>query len=223
MSTITTIRHKPTVVYPENDGLPLADNTRQFRWIMTIQGGLDAQHLDDLNVFVAGNLLWYPVEGDNKIRVAPDIFVAFGRPKGDRGSYQLWLEGNIAPQVVFEIVSPGNTAGILTEKFNFYNEHGVEEYYLYDPDYNSLDGWLRKSGRLTKIQRMAFWVSPLLGIKFDLVGDELRILGKNGEPFVATAEAIRQRDEALKARQKLEHETVKLKAQLKSLGVEPEV
>ena len=190
MSTITTIRHKPTVVYPENDGLPLADNTRQFRWIMTIQGGLDAQHLDDLNVFVAGNLLWYPVEGDNKIRVAPDIFVAFGRPKGDRGSYQLWLEGNIAPQVVFEIVSPGNTAGILTEKFNFYNEHGVEEYYLYDPDYNSLDGWLRKSGRLTKIQRMAFWVSPLLGIKFDLVGDELRILGKNGEPFVRTVSPL---------------------------------
>src|SRR3954463_5585787 len=110
MSTLTPVLNKPAVVYPESDGLPLSDNTRQFRWIMTIQGGLDAQYAGDPNVFVAGNLLWYPVEGDNKIRTAPDVFVALGRPKRDRGSYQQWLEDNIAPQVVFEILSPSNSA-----------------------------------------------------------------------------------------------------------------
>ncbi len=31
--------------------------------------------------------------------------VVFGRPKGDRGSYKQWLENQIAPQVVFEILS----------------------------------------------------------------------------------------------------------------------
>jgi Uma2 family endonuclease len=229
MSTTTPVLKTREVVYAESDGLPLSDNTKQFRWIMTIQGGLDAQYLDDPNVFVAGNLLWYPIKEDNKTRAAPDIFVAFGRPKGDRGSYQQWLEGNIAPQVTFEIVSPSNTAGILTEKFNFYDTHGVEEYYLYDPDDNSLDGWLRKSGRLTKIQRMDDWVSPLLGIKFELEGGELRIIGKNSEPFVATPEALRQRDEALKAKQDAElaatraqEQAEKLKAQLKALGIVPE-
>ena len=151
MSIMTPLLKKPAVVYPESDGLPLADNTKQFRWIMTIQGGLDAQYLDDPDVFVAGNLLWYPVEGDNKTRSAPDAFVAFGRPKGDRGSYRQWVEGNVPPQVVFEIVSPGNSQGVLTEKFNFFDRHGVEEYYLYDPDENALDGWLRKGGRLKKI------------------------------------------------------------------------
>ena len=45
-------------------------------------------------------LLWYAVEGDNKIRQAPDAMVAFGRPKGYRGSYRQWEEGGIAPQVV---------------------------------------------------------------------------------------------------------------------------
>src|SRR5271155_2898316 len=103
MSTLTPLLNKPPVVYPESDGLPLSDNTKQFRLIMTIQGSLDAAYLHDPSVFVAGNLLWYPVEGDNTICAAPDIFVAFGRPKGDRGSYQQWLEGNIAPQVIFEI------------------------------------------------------------------------------------------------------------------------
>src|SRR5215813_10090303 len=89
------------IVYPESDGKPVADNTKQFRWIVTIQGGLDALFKDDLNVFVAGDLLWYSVEGRPNIRLAPDVMVVFGRPKGDRGSYQQWREDGIAPQVVF--------------------------------------------------------------------------------------------------------------------------
>ena len=222
MNTITPTLTKREIVYPESDGLPLSDNTKQFRWIMTIQGGLDAAFLDDPNVFVAGNLLWYPVEGDNKTRTAPDIFVALGRPKGDRGSYQQWLEGSIAPQVTFEIVSPGNTAGILTRKFNFYDQYGVEEYYLYDPDYVTLDGWQRKNGRLTEIHRIDGWVSPLLGIKFDLAGDELRILGPDGQPFVATAEAIKQRDQLRVEKEQAQKVADKLAAQLQALGVEPE-
>ncbi|MCL1468412.1 hypothetical protein [Argonema galeatum] len=52
---------------------------------------------------------WYPVEGNNTIRPAPDVMVVFARPKGespsktlcDRGSYQQWRENNIPPQVVF--------------------------------------------------------------------------------------------------------------------------
>jgi len=82
----------PQIEYPEDNGEPLSDNTLQFRWIMTIQGGLDAIFVQNPNVFVAGNLLRYPVEGDNKIRQAPDVMVAFGRPKGYRGSYRQWDE-----------------------------------------------------------------------------------------------------------------------------------
>ena len=54
---------------------------------------------DDPNVFVAGDLLWYPVEGDPKTRMAPDTMVAFGRPKGYRGSYKQWVEGGSRPIV----------------------------------------------------------------------------------------------------------------------------
>ena len=75
-------------------------------------------------------MLWYPVKGDPKTRVAPDVLVAFGRPKGDRGSYRTWEEENVAPQVVFEILSPGNTTAEMAEKLRFYERYGVEEYYL---------------------------------------------------------------------------------------------
>jgi hypothetical protein len=57
---------------------------------------------EDPHVFVAGDLLWYPVECDNTIRTAPDVMVIFDRPKGDRGSYQQWEENNIPPQVVID-------------------------------------------------------------------------------------------------------------------------
>ena len=45
------------IIYPESDGQPMADNTKQFRHIVTIQGGLDALFQNDPNVFVAGDLL----------------------------------------------------------------------------------------------------------------------------------------------------------------------
>src|SRR4051795_2534945 len=122
--------HSPskTIDYPDSDGLPMSDNTLQFQWITTLVGGLEALFRDDPNVFVAGDLLWYPVEGDNVTRSAPDAMVAFGRPKGYRGSYKQWVEGGIAPQVVFEILSPGNRAGRMVRKFRFYERFGVEEY-----------------------------------------------------------------------------------------------
>jgi Uma2 family endonuclease len=64
---------------------------------------------DRSDVFVAGDLLWYPVPDRRETGpIAPDVLVAFGRPKGRRGSYRQWEENGIAPQVVFEVLSPSN-------------------------------------------------------------------------------------------------------------------
>jgi hypothetical protein len=64
------------VLYPDSDGQPMADNTRQFDTIVMIQGGLAALFADRPDVFVAGDLLWYPVEGDPTIHAAPGRAVA---------------------------------------------------------------------------------------------------------------------------------------------------
>lgn len=74
------------VVYPGSDGRSMAENTKQFRYIVTIEGGIDGVFRESPDVFVAGSLFWYPGQGQPKICQAPDILVAFGRPKGDRGS-----------------------------------------------------------------------------------------------------------------------------------------
>ena len=206
MSTTLDVRdvrlRAAEVVYPEDDGEPLSDNTLQFQWIVTIVGGIDARFRDDPNVFVAGNLLWYPVEGNNKVRAAPDAMVAFGRPKGYRSSYLQWQEGGIAPQVVFEVLSPGNRAAEPIRKFHFYERHGVEEYYLYDPDRCDLSGWLRSGGTMQEIEPIDGWVSPRLGTRFELQSGELKILGPDGRPFATYVELVKQREQEARDRER---------------------
>ncbi|WP_017318159.1 Uma2 family endonuclease [Mastigocladopsis repens] len=198
------------VIYPESDGKPMADNTKQFRWIIVIQQNLDWLYADDPNVFVAGDLLWYPLKGRNNIVTAPDVMVAFGRPKGDRGSYKQWEEDNIPPQVVFEILSPSNSSTEMEKKLLFYDRYGVQEYYIYDPDKNTLKGWLRTEDGLDAIREIANWVSPRLSIRFDMSDEELQIYRPDGSKFFSYAEVNAQLEQekqrAEQAQQELEAE-----------------
>jgi Uma2 family endonuclease len=212
------------VVYPESDGKPIADNTIQFRWIVTIQSGLDILFKSDPNVFVAGDLLWYPVEGDNQTCVAPDVLVALGRPKGDRRSYLQWREENVPPQVVFEILSPGNRLGEMLRKLDFYERYGVEEYYLYDPDRFDLTGWQRApDGRLRVIDPINGWVSPRLGIRFELPPEgDLVIYRPDGRPFPTIVELDNLREQAERERDQERQERERLAALLRAAGIDPD-
>jgi Uma2 family endonuclease len=176
------------IEYPDSDGHPMSDNTKQYRFIVMIKENLEILYATLLDVFVAGDLLWYPIEGDNQTKLAPDVMVVFGRPKGDRGSYQQWKEGNIAPQIAFEILSPSNYAPEMEEKREFYETYGVEEYYSYDPDRFRLKGWIRQDNRLLPIPEMHDWVSPRMGIRFSHVQGELEIYRPDGRKFLTSVE-----------------------------------
>ncbi len=160
MSTAIELSAKPEIEYPDDDGEPMSDNTLQFKWIVLLAANLETVFRNDPNVFVAGNLLWYPVKGEPTIRTAPDAMVAMGRPKGRRGSYKQWEEGNVAPQVVFETLSPGNRPPEMERKFKFYEQYGVEEYYIYDPDDGTFEAWFRTGNRLLKVQNVVGTCEP---------------------------------------------------------------
>jgi Uma2 family endonuclease len=219
---------KPEIVYPDGDGQPMSDNTLQFSWIVKIKENLEILFADNPQVFVAGDLLWYPVEGDNTIRRAPDAMVAFDRPKGYRGSYRQWEEAEIAPQVVFEVLSPGNRLAEMTAKFEFYDRYGVEEYYIYDPDRVDFTGWVKVAGRLQGISEIAGWVSPRLGIRFEL-SDELEIYTPTGDLFLSPVEIAKQsqreRERAEQERERAdlaEQKLAMMAAKLKELGIDVE-
>jgi Uma2 family endonuclease len=212
---ISDIPFEDLDAYPDSDGQPIADNTKQFRWIVTIKENLERLFAENADVFVAGDLLWYPVEGDPKSRQEPDVLVVFGRPKDDRGSYQQLNEAGIAPQVVFEILSLGNRSGEMLRKLNFYQRYGVEEYSIYDPDDQDLAGFQGVGKSLQLISEMADWVSPRLGILFQLGADGLEIYRTDGEhllTFVALGEQL------VAERQRIQV----LEAKLRELGVDPD-
>jgi len=197
------------IIYPDCDGQPMADNTKQFRWIVLLKENLECLFAQDPQVFVAGDLLWYPVEGSPGVRVAPDVMVVFGRPKGDRGSYRQWQEDGVSPQVVFEILSPGNTFKEMTRKLQFYDRYGVEEYYVYDPDRNDFTSLQRLEGVLSVVDQND-WRSPRLGIRFVLTEDDLEVYYPDGGRFLTTVElaqrAEQERQRAEQERQRAEQE-----------------
>ena len=185
-----------TIVYPEADGKPMADNTAQWEWMVKLVGELREQYVGE-NTFIAGDLFWYPVEGDPKIVVAPDALVVFGRPPGHRGSYKQWLEDNIAPHVVFEILSPSNTTEEMDDKLEFYEQHNVQEYYVIDPNQNAVEGYIRRRNRLRNVKTMNGFVSPLLGIRFEEKDGELAIYGPDGRAFQTREDRVREIAEEL--------------------------
>ncbi len=196
------------VVYPESDGQPLAENTRQLRWIVVLYGNLAALFREAADVFVGGDQFWYPLEGQPEVRLDPDVYAVFGRPKGDRSSYRQWEEDNIPLTVVFEVVAPCNTIAEMADKLTFYEEHGVEEYYVYDPDHDRLLVYVRQGETLRRVRSVAGFVSPRLGIRFDTSGPELTVFGPDGRRFLTfeelEAERAAERQQRLEAEQRAE-------------------
>ncbi|NEO84705.1 MAG: Uma2 family endonuclease [Spirulina sp. SIO3F2] len=190
----------PQTLYPDSDGKPMADNTLQYRWIVRLVSNLQYLLRDEV-AFVAGDLQWYPMQVQDYPAPcqAPDAMVVLGRPDGDRGSYQQWKEDNVAPQVVFEILSPSNTHHEMAKKQMFYQEHGVLEMYFYDP--KSYDFWGFTRASSTKNCMLVTplnlpWTSPILQIRFELFEDGLAVFYPDGEPFKEPQEVFAERNQA---------------------------
>ncbi len=110
------------LVFPDSDGQPMAENTRQYEAIVTLKGNIEA--FAPRTAFVAGDHLIYVDSQNPAARQAPDVYVAFDRPRGHRGSYKVWEENNVFPQVIFEVLGPSNTAAEMRGKRRFYFSWG---------------------------------------------------------------------------------------------------
>ena len=225
-----------TIEYPDSDGLPMAENKEHLVWIFKLFQGLEALFRHDPKTFVGSDMFWYPVEGNASIRTAPDVMVVFERSKDMRRSYRQWEEEGVAPHVVIEFRSPGNTDRHMQGLFDFYQTYGVEEYYVYDLTRHSLEGWRRSRRKLVPIRRMDNHTSPRLGIRFDMSGEELVVRNPDGTPFLDSIQSADQleseREKAGMEKQRADNEKLRadverrkreeLIAKLKAKGIDPE-
>src|SRR5260370_39271730 len=87
----TAVGPAEVIDYPESDGEPMADNSKQFVWLVVLYGNLAARYREHEGVFVSGNQNWFPREREPELCKAPDVDGVLGRPKGHRRSWKQWL------------------------------------------------------------------------------------------------------------------------------------
>jgi Uma2 family endonuclease len=94
----------------------------------------------------------------------------------------------------------------MADKLAYYDEHGVEEYYVYDPDVNRLMAYVRGQEGLPRVRVTTGFVSPRLGIRFDTSGPELVVFRPDGQRFLTFEELeherTRERQQRLAAEQR---------------------
>lgn len=122
---------------------------------------------------------------------------------------------------MFEILSPGNTLKEMAKKLQFYNRYGVEEYYIYNPDTVDLTGWLRSDSGLEVIDAMEGWVSPRLGIRFE-IAEELQLFAPSGDRFMTSVELAQNREQERQRAEQAEARLQMLEARLRELGIDPD-
>ena len=122
------------VIYPSSDGEPMAENDYQFEAITYAASALKIWFRDVSTVYVAGDMLIYYKRGDNRVRVAPDVFVVAGaRGSHPRQSWIVWAE-NAVPRFVLEVASKSTWTHDAGEKRDIYKDMGVLEYWRFDPE-----------------------------------------------------------------------------------------
>lgn len=234
METLTltpTAKPKEVIIYPESDGTPMGETDLHRDIMVELIEILKDRYRHDPAVYVSGNLFIYYQKGKPSAVFSPDAFVVFGVPKKQRRTYKLWLEGDKAPNVVFEVSSESTSAEDEGSKKALCRRLGVQEYFLYDPEgeylYPSLQGYRLENGRYIPIvpEPEKGVYSQVLDVYLRLDGREIQLWdGKTGERLLTPQEAMEARrvaeawaKEEATARQKAEVELAQLRAELELL------
>ena len=164
------------------------------------------------DVYVSGNLLVYYVEGNPAKCFAPDVFVVRGVPKVERRIYKLWEE-RVAPQIAIELTSRKTWREDLQTKWRLYEELGVQEYFIFDPEYDYLDealvGYRLENGKYVELEIKDQRVkSETLGLELVDTGETLRLFDLAANRFLPnsgeSAIAFQELQEAQKHNAELE-------------------
>lgn len=127
--------------YPSSDGESMAETPIHVQAIHLLHEALEDFFRHRPDVFIASDIFWYWKKGNRKTRISPDVMVVPNvaqRQIYERRSFFSWIE-NAQPAVVFEMASPGTWKKDLGSKYATYEKLGVEEYFIFDPEFLYLD------------------------------------------------------------------------------------
>jgi Uma2 family endonuclease len=186
-----------TVEYPSGDGKPIAETWLHVRAIMWLHQALEDFFTGRPDVFIASDIFWYWEEGNPSACISPDVMVVVGtRPRDprERRSFFSWEEGGMVPAVVFEMASRSTVDEDLGPKFWRYEELGVREYFLFDPEglhlVPVLQGFRLNRTAYRRILATDGALQSELGFRLRAEDTMLRLInGTTGQPIATRAEA----------------------------------
>jgi Uma2 family endonuclease len=217
-------------LYPDSDGRPMGDtdfHSYALRWLWDALQDFFA----GLDFYIAMNLLMYYEQGNPKGRRDPDILVAKGVGAHKRRSFRFWEE-NKKPCTLFEITSKRTWREDTGEKRTLYEQLGIPEYFLFDPEGKylkpALQGFRLSKGKYValKLDADGSLMSKQLGLRLVPEGEMLRLVdARTGKPVPTRAEraekekqqALKEKRQALKEKQRadqLAQENERLRALL---------
>lgn len=201
------------VEYPESDGRPMAESDIHLDEMVYLREALKEHFRAVPDVYVAGNLLLYYVEGKPRFCVAPDAFVVRGVRKGKRKVYKLWQEGK-GPCLAVEVTSDSTRDEDLETKREIYERLGIEEYFLFDPQGDYLNPTLQAhrlvAGRYQPLppQNDGSILSQTTGVLFRPMGERLQLAD------AATGKVYLRDEEMRDENRKLQAELDRLRREL---------
>ena len=185
------------VVYPESDGKPMAETPVHMDAMMDTILVLRDRFAEREDVYVAGNMMMYHVEGHANVSVSPDVFVAFGCARDEpRRVWKTWEEGKLA-DFVLEVTSKATRGTDEGSKRSLYQQLGVGEYWQFDPTGDYLDPFL-KGHRLgargiyepvpltTRPEGSLYGESKVLSLGLCIDDDRLRMVDPGTGEFLLT-------------------------------------
>jgi len=215
------------VYYPCSDGKPMGETGLHVQTIITLYQLLTSRFRRSEDVAVIANMMFYYVEGDPKKVISPDVFIVRNVGNHVRRIFKLWDEA--APDVVFEVSSRGTRQADLEHKFLLYQQFGVKEYYVFDPEYDYLGDEPLRAFRLVEGVFVKSEVrdgrvfSPALGLELADTGTGLRLFDRKAGEFLKTYDELDDSIDDLEAAlEDIESERVGKIAEIRKLEAENE-
>ena len=216
MSAVLKLKKQEEIFYPESDGKPMGETDWHIQTISYLYQALKVYFSSVSDVKILADIMFYYEEGNPRKVFSPDVAVVKGVGNHPRRTYKLWKEKQF-PQVIFEISSRSAWGEDLNKKWLLYQQFGVKEYYIFDPEYDYLPeppvAYRVKRGELKQIAVKNHRIfSEELGLEIVDTGEGLRLFNPTTKEFLGTlGEEYRGRLAAEAEVERLRQELARLK------------
>lgn len=213
---------------PEHE--PVPEDVEHARLVDMLFAGFSALLAGRNDHAVFERLAWFPDREDTRIRLDPDVMIVRGRPPGYRSSYKAWMEQQVPPALLIEVVSKGDAYNDYVDRLARARHHGVGEVLLVYPftaggvRVELLHPHGQDPGRW---ETVAVSIDPSNPIRLDWLdveltgGEELVVHGPDGT-WLDTTAAHRQLGQVRAEADRARAEADRLRRQLRSAGLDPD-